>query len=47
MSTTYDHAAAGARILASGWPDADSTAAAMTQLVPALEITELFESRTA
>ena len=36
-----------ARILASGWPDADSTAAAMTQLVPALEITELFESRTA
>jgi predicted phosphodiesterase len=46
MSTTYDHAAAGARILASGWPDADSTAAAMTQLVPALEITELFESRT-
>lgn len=47
MSTTYDHAAAGARILASGWPDADSTAAAITQLVPALEITELFESRTA
>jgi predicted phosphodiesterase len=46
MSTTYDHAAAGARILASGWPDTDSTAAAMTQLVPALEITELFESRT-
>jgi predicted phosphodiesterase len=46
MSTTYDHAAAGARILASGWPDAQSTAAAMTQLVPAHEITELFESRT-
>lgn len=46
MSTTYDHAAAGARILASGWPDADSTAAAMTDLVPALEVTELFERRT-
>jgi predicted phosphodiesterase len=46
MSTTYDHAAAGARILASGWPDTDSTAAAMTELIPALTITELFESRT-
>jgi predicted phosphodiesterase len=46
MSTTYDHAAAGHRILASGWPDAQSTAAAMTDLVPALTITELFESRT-
>lgn len=46
MSTTYDHAAAGARILAAGWPDLDSVGAAMTDLVPALEITELFESRS-
>jgi hypothetical protein len=46
MSTTYDHATAGERIIAAGWPDRDSTAAAMTDLVPALEITELFESRS-
>jgi predicted phosphodiesterase len=47
MATPYDHAAAGARILAAGWPDHASVGAAMTDLVPALEITELFESRTA
>jgi predicted phosphodiesterase len=46
MSTTYDHAGAGEQILAAGWPDRDSVAAAMTGLVEALTITELFESRT-
>jgi predicted phosphodiesterase len=46
MSTTYDHAAAGQQMLEAGWPDRDSVAAAMTDLVQALEVTELFESRT-
>jgi predicted phosphodiesterase len=45
--TVYDHAGAGARILASGWPDRDSTGAAMTELVGASVITELFEGRAA
>jgi putative phosphoesterase len=44
-ATVYDHAGAGARILASGWPDRDSTGAAMTELVAAEVITELFEGR--
>ncbi|HEY6759318.1 MAG TPA: metallophosphoesterase family protein [Baekduia sp.] len=47
LSTAYDHAGAGARILASGWPDRDSTGAAMTELVEASVITELFEGRAA
>ena len=43
--TTYDHAGAGRRILDAGWPDTDSTAAAMTDPLEARIITELFEER--
>ena len=45
--TNYDAAAAGRRILAAGWPDERSTAAALTDPMPASAITELFESRIA
>ena len=44
-STHYDAAGAGRRILAAGWPDPRSTAAALTEPVPAVEITEFFEQR--
>jgi predicted phosphodiesterase len=43
--TEYDAGGAGRRILAAGWPDAQSTAAALTEPLPAIEITELFEQR--
>ena len=43
--TAYDHAGAGRRILEAGWPDAQSTAAAMTEPLEARVITELFEER--
>jgi predicted phosphodiesterase len=42
-STRYDAAAAGARILASGWPDERSTAAALIEPVEPGVITEIFE----
>jgi predicted phosphodiesterase len=45
--TNYDAAAAGHRILAAGWPDERSTAAALTDPLPASAITELFEARIA
>jgi predicted phosphodiesterase len=43
--TTYDAAGAGRRILDAGWPDAQSTAAALTEPVAPLVVTELFEAR--
>ena len=46
-ATEYDAAGAGRRILASGWPDEQSTAASMTEPVDALVVTELFEARGA
>jgi diadenosine tetraphosphatase ApaH/serine/threonine PP2A family protein phosphatase len=45
--TAYDAAGAGRRILASGWPDEPSTAAALIEPVPAIEITRFFEERAA
>jgi predicted phosphodiesterase len=44
-STAYDAAGAGRRILESGWPDEDSTTAALIEPVVATVITELFEER--
>jgi predicted phosphodiesterase len=44
-TTNYDAAGAGARLLAAGWPDVDSIAAALTEPVEALLVTELFEER--
>ena len=44
-STAYDAAGAGERMLAAGWPDADSIAAALTDSVDPRTITELFEER--
>ncbi|MCU1543982.1 MAG: metallophosphoesterase [Microbacteriaceae bacterium] len=41
--TSYDHVAAGERILAAGWPDARSVEGAMTDPVEAIVVTELFE----
>ena len=43
--TNYDAAAAGRRILAAGWPDERSIAAALTDPMAPAAITELFESR--
>jgi predicted phosphodiesterase len=45
--TNYDAAAAGHQILAAGWPDEQSTTAALTDPMPASAITELFEARIA
>ena len=42
-TTPYDAAAAGARILESGWPDARSITASLIDPVPAIEITRFFE----
>ena len=42
--TAYDAAAAGARMLAAGWPDERSINAALVEPVEAIEITRLFES---
>jgi putative phosphoesterase len=44
-STVYDHAGAGARILASGWPDERSFGAALTDPLEPEVITRLFEDR--
>jgi hypothetical protein len=43
--TAYDHAAAGGRILAAGWPDEQSIGAALIEPLEARVITELFEAR--
>jgi predicted phosphodiesterase len=43
--TEYAAAAAGERILRSGWPDERSTAAALTDPVDPMMITRLFEER--
>jgi predicted phosphodiesterase len=44
--TAYDHVAAGERILAAGWPDEQSTRAALVEPMEAILITQLFEERT-
>jgi hypothetical protein len=41
--TRYDAAAAGARILAAGWPDHDSIEAALIDPIDPLVVTKLFE----
>jgi putative phosphoesterase len=41
--TTYDAARAGARILATGWPDEDSVKAALVEPVEAIVVTRIFE----
>ena len=41
--TTYDAALAGARILASGWPDEDSVSAALVEPVESIVVTRIFE----
>ena len=41
--TTYDAARAGARILATGWPDKDSVKAALVEPVEAIVVTRIFE----
>jgi hypothetical protein len=43
--TAYDAAAAGARILAAGWPDERSFGAALTDPAAPEVITRLFEDR--
>ncbi|MDX6707495.1 MAG: hypothetical protein QOI48_3341 [Solirubrobacteraceae bacterium] len=43
--TPYDHARAGARILAAGWPDEVSTGAALLDPVEPIVITRIFEER--
>jgi putative phosphoesterase len=46
-ATPYDARGAGERILAAGWPDERSFAAALIDPVDPREITELFEARAA
>jgi predicted phosphodiesterase len=46
-ATEYDARGAGERIIAAGWPDERSFAAALTDPVDPREITELFEQRAA
>jgi len=41
--TEYDAAAAGARILAAGWPDERSVGAALTDPVDPMVVTRIFE----
>ena len=41
--TAYDAAAAGARILAAGWPDERSVGAALVEPVEAVVVTRIFE----
>jgi putative phosphoesterase len=41
--TAYDAARAGARILAAGWPDEQSVAAALVEPVEAIVVTRIFE----
>jgi putative phosphoesterase len=43
--TEYDAAAAGRRMLAAGWPDEESIAAALIEPVEPMVITKLFEER--
>jgi predicted phosphodiesterase len=45
-STGYDAAGAGARMLAAGWPDEGSVAAALIDPVDPRTITEFFEGRS-
>jgi predicted phosphodiesterase len=45
--TAYDAAAAGARILAAGWPDERSVAAALVEPVEAIVVTRIFEGLAA
>jgi putative phosphoesterase len=42
-STDYDAAAAGERMLAAGWPDAESLRAALIEPIEPIEVTRLFE----
>ena len=44
-ATAYDAAGAGERMLAAGWPDERSIAAALTDPIDPVVITELFEER--
>jgi predicted phosphodiesterase len=44
--TVYDAAAAGARILAAGWPDEPSVRASLVEPVEAIEVTRFFEGLT-
>lgn len=43
--TAYDAARAGARILATGWPDKRSVGAALVEPIEAIVVTRIFESR--
>jgi putative phosphoesterase len=43
--TVFDHVGSGTRILASGWPDEQSTQAALVEPMEAILITRLFEER--
>jgi predicted phosphodiesterase len=45
--TEYDAAGAGRRILEAGWPDEESTAAALIDPVEAIVVTRIFEDRAA
>jgi len=45
--TPYDAAAAGARMLAAGWRDEESVAAALVDPVEAIVVTRIFEDRAA
>ena len=45
-TTAYDSAAAGERMLASGWPGADSIKASLLDPMDPAEITQMFESTT-
>jgi hypothetical protein len=42
-ATSYDAAGAGARMLASGWPDERSVGAALIEPVDPLVVTAIFE----
>jgi len=44
--TPYDHVGAGTRILAAGWPDEQSTRAALVEPMEPILITKIFEERT-
>jgi hypothetical protein len=42
--TAYDSAGAGARMLAAGWPDERSVAAALVEPVEPIVVTRIFEA---
>lgn len=44
-STAYDHAAAGERMLAAGWPDEQSIGGALIDPVEPMVVTRIFEER--